>query len=417
MKAPGARWGNLFGIGSKPASEPKKRRGSGLTLAAATRLAREAGYRGSVTFSEWLERKRLSDRGPLVIDRLGDAYRQGMDRREQDDKARQESLEAKREKTREKAETAKQKREARSEQARQQSKLRSLDEAALQRHYARGGTLSEFLAQNPALKKTNPALFDRCVKAVKAKGGAANAYAVCTAAGTRKNPLGHFTFERKQDAETYLRELRVRGYKGHVIRDENDLWRVEYRKSLGTLKAMKPTKRNPATAAVEAFEEFHGHAPDELVTVAADRHHHRHLAGAGKLIYLKVAPIDGGAVRTLKGFKNALLAFNEQKNQLFIVGGDQALDAEELSFYGITEPHELETLGKVTAVGYHTRKDHLGKEGGEAVYGHGFRMTNENGKHVIVKITRYPDLIYRLRDEQLEFSGGSYTIRAEGIDK
>jgi hypothetical protein len=28
-----------------------------------------------------------------------------------------------------------------------------------------------------------------------------------------------------------------------------------------------------------------------------------------------------------------------------------------------------------------------------------------------------PDLIYRVRDKLLEFSGGTYEIRAEGIDK
>jgi hypothetical protein len=34
-----------------------------------------------------------------------------------------------------------------------------------------------------------------------------------------------------------------------------------------------------------------------------------------------------------------------------------------------------------------------------------------------VKIARYPDLIYDVRNEQLLFSGGSYEIIAEGIDK
>ena len=36
-------------------------------------------------------------------------------------------------------------------------------------------------------RKVNPAKFDRCVREVEAKGGDVNAYAVCTAAGTR-NP-------------------------------------------------------------------------------------------------------------------------------------------------------------------------------------------------------------------------------------
>lgn len=206
----------------------------------------------------------------------------------------------------------------------------------------------------------NPSRFDRCVKDVKKRGGAGNAYAVCTAAGTRKKRKG-----------------------------------------------------NPAQASADAYEDFHGRPPDETVEVKKRVHFHAHLAGAGELRKLKVKGIDG-ETHTITGFKGALLAFNEQRNQLFIEGGDQSIN---LADYGITEPHELETLGKVKTIDYFTRKDHLGSEGGEAVYTHGFRMTNENGKHVVVEIARYPDLIYRVRDEQLEFSGGSYTIRAEGIDK
>jgi hypothetical protein len=79
-------------------------------------------------------------------------------------------------------------------------------------------------------------------------------------------------------------------------------------------------------------------------------------------------------------------------------------------------PHELETLGKLTGVEYFTNKSHLGDEGGEATYDHHFRMTNQNGRHVIVKISRYPDVVYDVVNEQLLLSGGSYTIRAEGID-
>jgi len=77
----------------------------------------------------------------------------------------------------------------------------------------------------------------------------------------------------------------------------------------------------------------------------------------------------------------------------------------------------LETLGKVVALDYFTSKSHLGEEGGTAVYAHQLRTTNEDGRHVTVKIARYPDLIYRVLDQQMEFSGGSYEIRAEGIDK
>ena len=49
----------------------------------------------------------------------------------------------------------------------------------------------------------NPAKFDRCVKEVQAKGGAANAYAVCTAAGAR-NPGKRFDTDDLQDGNWKL---------------------------------------------------------------------------------------------------------------------------------------------------------------------------------------------------------------------
>jgi hypothetical protein len=182
--------------------------------------------------------------------------------------------------------------------------------------------------------------------------------------------------------------------------------------------AAKKRKRNPADLAADAFKEFHGHDSKELVIVSKKIHHHTHLAAAGELRGLSVKPIGHGLpVRHIGGLKGALLAFNEAKNQLFIEGGDQFMDDAELKKFGIRNPHEIETLGKVTALDYFTTKTHLGSEGGTAVYAHKLRTTNQDGQHVTVTIARYPDLIYRVMDQQFEFSGGSYEIRAEGIDK
>lgn len=215
------------------------------------------------------------------------------------------------------------------------------------------------------MKRKNPSKFDRCVRDVKRRGGAANAYAVCTAAGTRGN---------------------------------------------------RRRKKNPAEEAAAGYREFHGKDPEESVTVTKQVHFHRHLSGAGTLTSLVVNAIDKEHVVTLSGFRGALLAFNERKNQLFIEGGDQRVRLQD---FGIDPKaaHELETLGRVKKIGYDTDKKHLGKEGGDATYVHEFGTTNEDGEHVRVKIARHPDLIYRVRDEQLEFSGGSYTIMAEGIDR
>jgi hypothetical protein len=296
------------------------------------------------------------------------------------------------------------------------------------------GTLKWYQENYPAEQwrmvklKRNPgpagSAFKRCVAAVGAKGSAHDPRAVCASAGRKKygakrfqemaaagkrraaraNPTGYFKTE--EDAEHFARGIRERGGKatvGKEIHKDYTLYTVTWKKS----------KRNPAEAATEAFEEFHGHSPDETVEVTKQVHFHKHLAGAGQLRRLVVKGVDG-QLHTISRFNGALLAFNEKKNQLFVEGGDQSINLED---FGISHPHELETLGKVIDLDYHTDKSHLGSEGGKAVYAHRFRTTNQDGQHVTVTVARYPDLIYRVLDQQLEFSGGSYTIKREGIDR
>ena len=203
------------------------------------------------------------------------------------------------------------------------------------------------------MKKLNPAKFDRCVREVKAKGGAYDPYAVCTAAGARN-------------------------------------------------KGRKKARRNPPAEAAEAYRDFHGRDSEETVRVEKEIHYHKHLASAGKLEKLDVIARDGAKV-SLSGFKGALLCFNEKRTQLYVEGGDQAVDLQE---FGIDpgEAHEMEVLGEVRAVEYFTTKDHLGSEGGTAIYRHKFEKP-------------YPELQYDVRNEQLIFSGGRYVILPEGIDK
>jgi hypothetical protein len=216
--------------------------------------------------------------------------------------------------------------------------------------------------------------------------------------GVRTNPARATLFERCVKAVTSRRKI---GRKG-----------TAKRAAAGRAKGGRPSRKNPADTAAAAYQEFHGHPPKLTVEVKRRVHSHRHLVGAGVLKAMDVAGIDGKR-HTISGFRGALLAFAESGNQLFIEGGDQTVNLED---YGIDRPHETETLGRVLSISYHTDKSHLGAEGGNAVYKHGFRTTNEDGRHVVVKVKRYPDLIYRVLEQQLEFSGGSYEIRREGID-
>jgi hypothetical protein len=217
---------------------------------------------------------------------------------------------------------------------------------------------------------TNPgkagSAFKRCVASVSAKGTAYSPSGVCATAGRKKYGAKKF------------QEMAAAGKK----------------------RAAKKHKPNPAAEAIQASTDFHGRPPDKTINVSTTVHFHRHLAGAGKLEKLKIDAPNGDRV-TLSGFKGALLAFNEKRNQLFIQGGDQEVDLKQ---FGIRTQHETEVLGNVKSVEYFTTKDHLGREGGTATYVHKFEKP-------------LPLLLYRVRDKQLEFAGGGYTIPDEGIDR
>ena len=191
-----------------------------------------------------------------------------------------------------------------------------------------------------------------------------------------------------------------------------------FKKNAGrkAIKRNPKGKRNPAGEAAELYQEFHGQPPSETVTIVKDVHYHKNLTAVGDLRRLVVSRAVDGGVTVLTRFKGAIVAFSENRKQLFIEGGDQTID---LASFGLDpeHAHEWETLGQVVSIDYHTTKTHLGDEGGTATYEHTFRTTNENGQHVTVEIARYPDLIYNVPSEQLYFSGGSYFIRAEGIDQ
>jgi len=239
------------------------------------------------------------------------------------------------------------------------------------------------------------------------------------AAVTRGNPTFYWT-DNLNKAGHPFKARSIGDAQAHVQRLSSRMGKpldLFYDKSLRRKQGFwgglfNPGRKNPASASAKVFEEFHGFKPSEVVTVTKRIHYHAQLAAAGVLTHLKLWGIDGTG-HTIKGFKGAFLAFNEAKNQLFVEGGDQAVNLDD---FGIDSPHELESLGELTDIGYQTNKTHLGDEGGEAVYVHKFRTTNDNGKHVTVRIARYPDLIYDVRNEQLLFSGGSYEILREGIN-
>ena len=189
---------------------------------------------------------------------------------------------------------------------------------------------------------------------------------------------------------------------------------------------MLENPRNPAESAAAVYEGFHGRPSAEWLNIDTPIQEHKFLAALGTLKSLIIKGPLGKV--TLKNFGQnqqgipAILETNEKRNQLFIDGGDQSCD---LSAFGISEPvHELEVLGLCTQVIYHTVKDHLGKDGGDANYKHGFgpekkktfnfgRLLGRFGSKR--KRPAYPTVIYDTRNRLLSFAGGIYTIPDEGI--
>lgn len=389
---------NIFGFGKSVSSRPRSR--STMTIADAARQAKKAGHSGRVQFGTWLESKHLDDRSPEQIRRLSQAYQYGMETREGERELREARAQEKRDA---KTATRETKQAKKAEAERYAAKVSKVDENKIEEHFKRGGTIASFLAMNPGKSQA----FERCVRAVAKRKGVRDAQAVCASSirrGKKRNPIPAAAIGAVND------------YLGSALTGAA----VSKGASLGKKLVKKATRRNPADAAAAAYEDFHGRPSNETVTVTEQIHFHKHLPSAGVLRGLKVAAIDEKAnvnIRFYSGSalnKQTFLAFNEKRNQLFVKGGDQSV---KLRDFGIRSDHELETLGRVTGIDYFTTKDHLGDEGGTAIYRHKFRMTNQDGRHVTIRIARYPDLIYRTLEQRLEFSGGSYTILPEGIDR
>lgn len=274
--------------------------------------------------------------------------------------------------------------------------------------------------------------FDRCVKAVSKRGGAYDPRAVCGAMRAR-GELNPSSTPHQQGIQNGIRDFEqsLTPMTGASLTEDGqrlgfsgkDLNRYKegYRKGYYH-------RGNPAEAAAEAYKRFHGQDPSEYVTVTKRIHYHRFLFSIGDLVELKIKTEDGRDIVTLSDFSGTYLAGNEQAfkdlvregesqlTQLFIEGGNQHVNLRDFRI-DPDKAHEVETLGKAVKINYHAVKVHLGNEGGDAVYEHKFRTTRQGDKHVKLRVLKYPDVIYRVLDEQLEFSGGSYEIRAEGIDK
>lgn len=220
---------------------------------------------------------------------------------------------------------------------------------------------------------------------------------------------------------------------GRVIHETPPARRSRFAREIAKIKrerygpTMRNPARNPAGASRDAFKAFHGFPAESKTTVVRTIHEHDHVAAIGELLELWIVPLDqetpdGKKDRcvVLKNFDGAWLTQSEhvKRPQLFIDGGDQALDDDTLAECGVDLDaiHEIEVLGKGVQVTYYTDKTHLGKEGGKADYTHPFGETlDENDRRIFTGKGSRPVIAYDTVNHQLFVIGGKYTIPPEGI--
>jgi hypothetical protein len=185
-------------------------------------------------------------------------------------------------------------------------------------------------------------------------------------------------------------------------------------------------RRNPESDADAVYEDFHGAPPNETLAITETEHVHGHLAGLGDLVCMTVK-VSGGKKAGSSVELNApdpskaadanivRVACNEDRNQIYFVGGDQALDVKALGFresfdidhdgetFEATELKDLMVIGEVHKLTYRTEKEFDGFE--EIDYFH------KVGEDTRVR----PFLLYDTLNQKMKLAGGEYTIHAKGI--
>jgi hypothetical protein len=164
-------------------------------------------------------------------------------------------------------------------------------------------------------------------------------------------------------------------------------------------------KANPESPAQELFEQFHGRPSAETLEITTSRHEHAWLTGLGTLVELKVATVTqlDATISFAKDKTAPQLCSSEDGRQLYIEGGDQALDLKALKMAGDKWEKDSMVIGVLYELTYQTAKKF-----------HKFKLTDyfhKLGEESGVQ----PTLLYDPTNRLLSVSGGQYQVKPEGI--
>jgi hypothetical protein len=181
-------------------------------------------------------------------------------------------------------------------------------------------------------------------------------------------------------------------------------------------KYKRGARRNPGgiARAGETYAMFHGRGPKEVVTVMQLEGDPTKVAALGDLTYLVVGDGDSSSAYKIhwgSGDQRPFLATNAKATQLYIMGGDQNLEATIRQLGVSNSAQDLLDLGEVLEVEYFTQKDF--DDFAPIRYYHKFG--EEDAKKNPRGRIRRPRLIYSRRLRKMMLAGGAYKIKKDGI--
>ncbi len=150
------------------------------------------------------------------------------------------------------------------------------------------------------------------------------------------------------------------------------------------------------------YEEFHGRPSDEEIFAEEEIQMRENLGVLGRLVQIVCECVTGQAFKINFG-EDVFLCASADGKQLYIVGGDQSLDLEAMGFSDEQRSKDKVFIGSAQQVTYRTRKRF--DDFAEIDYVHDF---GEDGGTL-------PALVYDRLNQVIEFAGGDYEIKPEGI--
>jgi len=193
-----------------------------------------------------------------------------------------------------------------------------------------------------------------------------------------------------------------------TTRAQADAWARGYAHIGGLdIDVTSAQRHNPAPAAAALYQSWTGEPSTHETVITDTVHDHTHLADLARLVAVKLRGVRGQLKFT---DHTTRLCSNEAGTQLYIRGGDQAVnltDFNSVTNRPVDTTKDSLVLGTIDCLFYAARKPFLGAQHSKmGVYKH--TLGEESGNR--------PVLLYDTRSRLLSISGGAYYIKPGDYD-